>query len=234
MRPTIDQATDALNSDRNAGFCTSCGEEAHNVEPDARGYKCESCGEFAVSGAEEIVISGQYDDDDEPTPTPTPTPRKTRVPSIQELLTGKRQSDWVKSFAEPLYKHSGFLLHQGILIVKRTPPDPFHAIESYEARKLKQVEDCFGRYGIDKDAADLICGTHVEITDRDCVQMLDRETRKHICTVDDIYRRAAEKHGNAVRWFPSIELFDDSTVMAIIGHNTAGERVAVLACMIDE
>jgi hypothetical protein len=161
------------------------------------------------------------------------------VPSIRELLTGKRQAPWVKSLAEPLYKRSGFLMHQAIrdmtrLIIKRTPPDPLHAIDSYEARKLKQVERCFGQYGIDKDAADLILGPHVETTGRDCVRMLDRETGKYVCTVDDIYRRAAEKHGNVFRWFPSIELFDDATVMAIIGHNTAGERVAVLACMIDE
>jgi hypothetical protein len=125
-------------------------------------------------------------------------------------------------------------MHQAILIIKRTPPDPFQAIQSYELKKLEQVQRCFGQYGIDNYAADLIIGTHVEITGRDCVQMLDRSTGKHICTVDDVYRRAAEKHGNAVRWFPSIALGDDCEPMAIVGQNTAGERVAVLACMVDE
>ena len=38
------------------GFCTACGEEQGNVEPDARGYTCESCGAKAVSGAEELLL----------------------------------------------------------------------------------------------------------------------------------------------------------------------------------
>ena len=33
------------------GFCLNYG-----VEPDARDYKCESCGERRVSGAEEILF----------------------------------------------------------------------------------------------------------------------------------------------------------------------------------
>ncbi len=40
----------------NPGFCTSCGEEAEGCEPDARGYECESCGERAVCGAEELMM----------------------------------------------------------------------------------------------------------------------------------------------------------------------------------
>jgi hypothetical protein len=41
------------------GFCTACGEQSEeNVEPDARNYKCTACGEFAVFGAEELVIMG--------------------------------------------------------------------------------------------------------------------------------------------------------------------------------
>lgn len=38
------------------GFCLDCGEEQGGCEPDARGHKCESCGERAVYGAEEILI----------------------------------------------------------------------------------------------------------------------------------------------------------------------------------
>ena len=53
---TMDQI-EAANEDM-GGFCTECGEEASGVEPDARGYKCESCGANAVYGAEELVVMG--------------------------------------------------------------------------------------------------------------------------------------------------------------------------------
>ena len=38
------------------GFCLACGAEAEGVEPDARGYKCESCELNLVFGAEEIAL----------------------------------------------------------------------------------------------------------------------------------------------------------------------------------
>jgi len=40
----------------NPGFCISCGAEAEGVEPDAREYPCEACGEDAVFGAEELLL----------------------------------------------------------------------------------------------------------------------------------------------------------------------------------
>ena len=40
------------------GFCIACGEEAYGVEPDARNYECESCGERKVFGAMEIALMG--------------------------------------------------------------------------------------------------------------------------------------------------------------------------------
>lgn len=40
------------------GFCVACGDEAQPVEPDARNYRCESCGEHSVFGAEELLIRG--------------------------------------------------------------------------------------------------------------------------------------------------------------------------------
>lgn len=46
----------ACESDDNVGFCVSCGAEAYSVEPDARRYRCESCGERAVFGAEELLL----------------------------------------------------------------------------------------------------------------------------------------------------------------------------------
>jgi len=38
------------------GFCIACGDDAYGVEPDARGYKCESCGAPRVYGAEELLM----------------------------------------------------------------------------------------------------------------------------------------------------------------------------------
>lgn len=40
----------------NPGFCTACGAEAQDVEPDARRYVCETCGAPAVYGAEELAL----------------------------------------------------------------------------------------------------------------------------------------------------------------------------------
>ena len=38
------------------GFCIACGQEVDGVEPDARNYLCESCGDFTVYGAEELFL----------------------------------------------------------------------------------------------------------------------------------------------------------------------------------
>jgi hypothetical protein len=40
----------------NPGFCIGCGAAADGVEPDARGYECEICGEPKVYGAEELLM----------------------------------------------------------------------------------------------------------------------------------------------------------------------------------
>lgn len=45
-----------LCSLENPGFCLACGEEAYDVEPDARDYTCEFCGEPCVFGAAEILL----------------------------------------------------------------------------------------------------------------------------------------------------------------------------------
>lgn len=52
----LDDVVAAVEADDMIGFCVSCGEEAHNVEPDAQEYPCESCGERQVYGAEEILL----------------------------------------------------------------------------------------------------------------------------------------------------------------------------------
>ena len=41
----------------NTGICCECGAEHSQVEPDAQGYTCESCGAEAVCGVEHIFIS---------------------------------------------------------------------------------------------------------------------------------------------------------------------------------
>lgn len=47
---------EAVKLDDGLGFCRSCGAEAYGVEPDARGYECEECGEPQVAGAEEYLF----------------------------------------------------------------------------------------------------------------------------------------------------------------------------------
>jgi hypothetical protein len=54
----ISQETYADMSENYGGYCTHCGDEASGVEPDARQYVCESCGERTVYGIEELLISG--------------------------------------------------------------------------------------------------------------------------------------------------------------------------------
>jgi predicted RNA-binding Zn-ribbon protein involved in translation (DUF1610 family) len=53
---TLARVMEAVEADDNVGFCISCGEEAFYVEPDARKYECESCGEKKVYGASELLI----------------------------------------------------------------------------------------------------------------------------------------------------------------------------------
>jgi hypothetical protein len=46
----------AVESGEDMGFCLACGAEAYGVEPDARRYECESCGERKVYAAEELLM----------------------------------------------------------------------------------------------------------------------------------------------------------------------------------
>ena len=40
------------------GFCLGCGNTQGCVEPDARKYECEGCGENLVFGFQELLIMG--------------------------------------------------------------------------------------------------------------------------------------------------------------------------------
>ena len=51
-----DELISAVDADDHLGFCVACGSEHFECEPDARRYACESCGEHAVYGAEELLI----------------------------------------------------------------------------------------------------------------------------------------------------------------------------------
>lgn len=57
---TVDRVTEAVERGQsildNPGFCTLCGADADGVEPDARKYECEACGEPGVYGAEELLL----------------------------------------------------------------------------------------------------------------------------------------------------------------------------------
>ena len=57
---TIDRVMQAVQQREttldNPGFCLACGEDVEGVEPDAREYECECCGEPKVYGAEEIMF----------------------------------------------------------------------------------------------------------------------------------------------------------------------------------
>jgi hypothetical protein len=53
---TVEQVTAAVESGESLGFCLACGAEAYGVEPDARKYLCEDCGEQRVFGAEELLM----------------------------------------------------------------------------------------------------------------------------------------------------------------------------------
>jgi predicted RNA-binding Zn-ribbon protein involved in translation (DUF1610 family) len=56
VKVTIEQVMEAVEAGDNAGFCIACGAETDGVEPDARNYECEDCGEHKVFGAEELLL----------------------------------------------------------------------------------------------------------------------------------------------------------------------------------
>ena len=52
----MEAVEDSHSSLANPGFCVACGEGADGCEPDARNYKCESCGARQVFGAEWMLM----------------------------------------------------------------------------------------------------------------------------------------------------------------------------------
>lgn len=52
----LNRAMEACQEDNSTGICLACGADADGVEPDARKYECEVCGQATVYGCEEIVV----------------------------------------------------------------------------------------------------------------------------------------------------------------------------------
>jgi predicted RNA-binding Zn-ribbon protein involved in translation (DUF1610 family) len=52
----VELLIELAQADNNEGLCMACGEVAECVEPDARKYECESCGEKKVYGAQEGLL----------------------------------------------------------------------------------------------------------------------------------------------------------------------------------
>jgi hypothetical protein len=53
----LDEVMYACERDDLTGFCTACGEEQSGFEPDARKGECDCCGEMAVYGAAELLLT---------------------------------------------------------------------------------------------------------------------------------------------------------------------------------
>jgi hypothetical protein len=55
-------ATEGDLMDRTNGACLACGAfTGSGVEPDARNYRCEDCGELQVFGLEELLMMGRLE-----------------------------------------------------------------------------------------------------------------------------------------------------------------------------
>lgn len=64
VKISLELLEEAMEQDDNIGFCLWCGLEAWGVEPDARNYDCEECGESMVYGAEEIFLMGEFEEEE--------------------------------------------------------------------------------------------------------------------------------------------------------------------------
>ena len=56
MDEVFEDHIDELYDNVVPGFCKSCAAYYGQVEPDARGYECDNCGELDVSSVVEILL----------------------------------------------------------------------------------------------------------------------------------------------------------------------------------
>ncbi len=59
-KPSFKALQQIMEGDNSEGFCLACGKRAYGVEPDARRYTCEDCGQPKVYGAEELLMMGLH------------------------------------------------------------------------------------------------------------------------------------------------------------------------------
>ena len=52
-----DAMKESLCGNAPEGICLNCGHIQSGVEPDAEGYRCEQCGDLAVSGLENVIMT---------------------------------------------------------------------------------------------------------------------------------------------------------------------------------
>lgn len=229
---TFEQFESAIAQDDYTGFCASCGEEHSNCEPDMAREKCHRCGKFEVYGAEQLLIAGKYDEEPKTSPETGVHHKKQRIPSIGQLLTGKGQSPGIRPYAKEILMHSGILVHAGVMLIRI-----HEKIESIVSDGAKLCADQLIMIWNEphEDSEEIVVGEFVTINHIHYRRMIGKKTKEHSATVNELYRRAAEKHGNVYRWFRSVAIGDEetNTPNAIIGFNTAGERAAIIACVID-
>ncbi len=56
MMPSPEEIIELIEEDDMLGYCLECGFTQECVEPDARGYVCDNCGQPKVYGAEELLF----------------------------------------------------------------------------------------------------------------------------------------------------------------------------------
>ena len=61
IKPTLGVEVEEYHFDDNVGWCLKCGDLVEGVEPDARKYLCECCGETKVYGLVELALMGLID-----------------------------------------------------------------------------------------------------------------------------------------------------------------------------
>lgn len=59
-RPIWAVVQQSVEQDNCEGWCFVCGEIVEGVEPDARKYECDVCGEKKVYGMEEVLLMGWF------------------------------------------------------------------------------------------------------------------------------------------------------------------------------
>lgn len=172
--------------------------------------------------------------------TPAPKkPAKPRIPSVWQIVRGKEQSERFRPIASEIVKRHGIALDSGRMIIVTGRRDllPVIKIDDDAEKRVeiwaKRAKELLSQ-PID-ESEELGPGDFVEINGDQCRRMIGKKTREHIATVNELFRRTAEKHGNVYRWFRTVAIGDHDTgaPQGIVGVNTAGERVAIIACVID-